>query len=148
MVELGSITGSVCDTVISATVNVPADAVLGTTRMRVVKNYNSSPTDPCDQYNFGQAEDYSVDVTIGTGIRQAAASNLVLVPNPANDLIALRNTNGKATQARIFDLVGNLVMTTHRLDAINIANLAPGAYILNAQDANGNNLAHLRFVKQ
>lgn len=148
MVELGSITGSVCDTVISATVNVPADAVLGTTRMRVVKNYNSSPTDPCDQYNFGQAEDYSVDVTIGTGIRQAAASNLVLVPNPANDLIALRNTNGKATQARIFDLVGNLVMTTHRLDAINIANLAPGAYILNAQDINGNNLAHLRFVKQ
>lgn len=148
MVELGSITDSDCETPVSATVEVPANAVLGTTRMRVVKNFNTAPADPCDDYSFGQAEDYSVDVTMGSGIREAASDGLALWPNPAHDRLMLRNPNGKAAQARIFDLVGNLVMKVHRLDAINIAGLAPGVYILKAQDVQGNNLAHLRFVKQ
>ncbi|MGB3526884.1 MAG: GEVED domain-containing protein [Flavobacteriales bacterium] len=65
-VPLGSINDEVCTTVISAMVDVPADATLGQTRMRVVKSFNSSPTDPCASYNYGQAEDYTVEVSEAT----------------------------------------------------------------------------------
>ncbi|MBK6884762.1 MAG: hypothetical protein IPH05_17865 [Flavobacteriales bacterium] len=34
--------------------------------MRIIKNYNSSPTDPCGTYNYGQAEDYFIDVQVGS----------------------------------------------------------------------------------
>ena len=66
-VQLGSINSSVCDIVISATVNVPLDAALGQTRMRVVKSFNNPPTDPCGIYSYGQAEDYTVAVSSQTG---------------------------------------------------------------------------------
>ena len=45
---------------------VPTDAVAGPTRMRVRKNYNASPTDPCGFNSFGQVEDYTVNVGGGS----------------------------------------------------------------------------------
>lgn len=63
MVPLGSFSNTVCGTVVSATVEVPADAALGQSRMRVVKNFNVAPTDACGTYAFGQAEDYTVEVS-------------------------------------------------------------------------------------
>src|SRR5690606_14315077 len=40
VVPLGSFVNTVCGTVISASVDVPADAALGQSRMRVVKNFS------------------------------------------------------------------------------------------------------------
>ncbi|MGB3525731.1 MAG: GEVED domain-containing protein, partial [Flavobacteriales bacterium] len=62
-VPMGSTTNNICVTAVSATVNVPQNAVGGTTRMRVIKNFNSSPTNACGSYSYGQAEDYLVNVT-------------------------------------------------------------------------------------
>lgn len=41
---------------------VPADAALGTTRMRVMLAWNGSTPDPCASLSYGEAEDYSVNV--------------------------------------------------------------------------------------
>lgn len=147
-VDIGSITNEVCTTVITADVTVPSDAALGQTRMRVIKNYNAVPTDPCGTYNFGQAEDYTLIVEPGVGISALGSLDLGVLPNPAHDRITLNNPNGAAKQVRIYDLVGNLVLQAAQVDAINISGLALGTYVLQAQDAQGNNLAHLRFVKQ
>lgn len=42
-------------------ITVPADALLGATRMRVIKKFNSVP-DACNAAGYGQAEDYTVVV--------------------------------------------------------------------------------------
>src|SRR5690606_18107853 len=63
VVPLGFITNTVCGIVISAEVDVPEDAALGQSRMRMVKNFNAAPIDPCGSYSFGQAEDYTVEVS-------------------------------------------------------------------------------------
>lgn len=60
---IGTINNTTGGTPISANITVPAGALSGVTRMRVVKNYNADPTNPCGGYNYGQAEDYSVLVT-------------------------------------------------------------------------------------
>lgn len=65
MYEIGFITSStgIDGIKATATINVPENAVLGSTSMRIIKNYNASPTDPCGSYSFGQAEDYTIVVT-------------------------------------------------------------------------------------
>lgn len=65
MVPIGSMTNEVCVTPASADITVPANAVIGSSRMRVMKNYNSSPEDPCGTYGFGQSEDYTLQVGAG-----------------------------------------------------------------------------------
>src|SRR5690554_4476024 len=51
-----------------ADIEVPADALAGQTRMRVMKKYNSVPDNSCDpNSSFGQAEDYTVEVGGGGG---------------------------------------------------------------------------------
>lgn len=67
MFEIGSVTNSNGTDGQQATndIEVPFTALSGPTRMRVVKNYNASPTDPCDTatYGYGQTEDYTVNIT-------------------------------------------------------------------------------------
>lgn len=42
---------------------VAENAVLGDTRMRIIKNRGSYASDPCGEYEFGQAEEYTLNVT-------------------------------------------------------------------------------------
>jgi hypothetical protein len=42
-------------------ITVPADALLGATRMRVIKKFSTVP-DACNAAGYGQAEDYTVVV--------------------------------------------------------------------------------------
>src|SRR5690606_21801638 len=60
--EIGSINSSTGTDGQKATANItiPSDFEEGTYLLRVVKNYNSSPLDPCSAYSFGQGEDYTL----------------------------------------------------------------------------------------
>src|SRR5690606_3212192 len=59
-------------------VTVPAEAVLGSTRMRVILNWNSAPT-PCTSPSFGEIEDYTVTV-LGTPPTCFPPTDLTAVP--------------------------------------------------------------------
>ena len=49
------------------TVTIPTDAVLGSIRMRVVKNLNAPSPNPCNSpFSFGQVEDYTLNITSGS----------------------------------------------------------------------------------
>lgn len=63
-VNLSDLTNSNCNAFSSGMVSVPMAALAGTSRMRVVKNASTVPADPCGQYSYGQAEDYTVHVTV------------------------------------------------------------------------------------
>jgi|GEM_PF-1292163 len=43
-------------------IDIPEDAVLGETRMRVIMQWNNANTDPCIVYGTGEAEDYTLNV--------------------------------------------------------------------------------------
>ena len=64
--SLGTITNStgVDATVLTGNITVPATAILGTTKMRVIKRYDNNTSNPCFSGSFyGQAEDYVINVT-------------------------------------------------------------------------------------
>src|SRR5690606_115516 len=60
--------GSFCNSngcILTSDIDVPATAVPGETRMRVILQYNSNITDPCGSFSFGEAEDYTINVESG-----------------------------------------------------------------------------------
>ena len=63
--QIGSITNSTGTDGIKATstIDVPLDAVLGATTMIIIKEYGEYPLDPCMLYYYGQAEEYTINVT-------------------------------------------------------------------------------------
>ena len=62
----------------SVSIPIPATALLGATRMRVVKNFGASPTDPCAVYDYGQAEDYEIVVQAATPCTEPTAQPTAL----------------------------------------------------------------------
>ncbi|CAM1358076.1 exported hypothetical protein [Tenacibaculum litopenaei] len=58
------------DTPVSGTFTVPAGAVEGATRMRVILRYNAVPS-ACGTYNYGETEDYTVNITAAQADTQA-----------------------------------------------------------------------------
>lgn len=148
-VNLGSITDDVCTEIISTTVDVPADAATGTSRMMLVKTYNSPASDPCDSYLWGQAEVYSVQVGEDVGVYEAsAAKGWAVHPNPATTELFITAPDGNRAQVRVYGMLGQLVMESGPTQRLDVANLAPGTYNLVLLDGQGNIQGRTRFVKQ
>ncbi len=51
---------------VNGTINIPADATLGTTRMRVIMKRGADPT-PCETVPNGEVEDYTVNIAAQVG---------------------------------------------------------------------------------
>ncbi len=69
-IPVGSITNTVCVATASTMITIPTTATGGISRMRLVKDWASTavyPSLPCGTYDYGQAEDYLVDITACTG---------------------------------------------------------------------------------
>src|SRR5690625_96145 len=88
MYEIGFITNSTGTDGIKATgtIDVPQNAILGNTTMRIIKYFNSSPTNPCGTYGWGQAEDYTI---------------VVVEPTSCEDVTNVAITNIGGTSATI-----------------------------------------------
>ena len=84
----GSITGStgVDAIVANTTITVPATALAGATRMRIKKLYSADTGDvtlPCAGGQYGQSEDYTLNVTLCTPTTWYADADGDLFGNPA-----------------------------------------------------------------
>ncbi len=65
--ELVFQSGTASSTLVTGTINVPTDALLGSTRMRIVMGWdgnNPAPT-ACGTYQFGETEDYTLNIFDG-----------------------------------------------------------------------------------
>jgi len=50
---------------VNSTITVPANAVLGSTRMRVILSWDEVPATACSSFVFGEIEDYTVNIISG-----------------------------------------------------------------------------------
>jgi len=85
--DIGTITNStgVDATQLTGSIVVPPTALAGTTRMRVMKRYNAYSTGPCQAGSgYGQAEDYSLTVTIPSCFSPVSLGATVLSSTSAN----------------------------------------------------------------
>lgn len=137
---------------VEAMVNIPAEATLGPTRMRVVMRYGAAPEGPCDGYEYGEVEDYCVTLVDNPqgGMGEFGATLLSIYPQPADDVLhfSLAGDSPLATQVRVFDGTGRLAMQQQvqgTLVALRVADLADGIYTYQLSSGGGH-LASGRFV--
>lgn len=148
LVNVGDYTQVMCDSVASVDVTVPANAFLGTSRVRIVQNEESPCSDPCGVFYYGQAEDYTLNVIIGEGIAEnSALGELFVYPNPASTVLHISTKNATPVNIVVYDLLGHEVMSSGSVTELQITDLATGSYLLVATDVKGQQ-ARARFMKQ
>lgn len=137
----------------TANVIVPATAVAGVTRMRVMvfeddrytygNTVHTSPT-PCTddaggKFDWGETEDYNVNITAGggTGIEDPGSqAALVCFPFPAKDRVYF-NAACYGADVSLFDISGRRVTQYKNLTAagIDISPVVNGLYFLRIEQA-------------
>ena len=121
-------------TPVSGTFTVPTSAVTGTTRMRVVMQYNAVPS-ACGSYNYGETEDYTVNLVGGAA--DTTAPVITLNGSATMNLTvgdSFTDPGATATDNVDGDISGNIVVTG------SVDTSTAGTYTLNynVSDAAGN----------
>ncbi|WP_248574874.1 GEVED domain-containing protein [Flavobacterium sp. H122] len=132
-------TSSTSSANLTATFTVPTTALAGQTRMRVQMKYNATST-ACETFSYGEVEDYTVN--IGAAAMPSAAINskenasfeIVMYPNPVEDILNISSMENSNASYKIFDLKGQELESGKLSNEINVANLASGVYVLEIND--------------
>ncbi len=103
----GGVTAALADSL-----TVPATATPGPARLRVVMKYNTAPANGCTTYDFGETEDYCVNLAQGTiGIaEQAAGPAVLLFPQPADGSFTIVTDHPGLLKLAINDVSGRTVL--------------------------------------
>ena len=135
---LGTATGSIA---------IPASTPLGSSRLRIVMSYvgpgQTALPDVCSQFSFGEVEDYCVEIKENSGTNSLAenlSSVISVYPNPANDLVTIKNTSDQEVIIEVMDLTGRVVEKRQLNVGINkleIEYLATGTFIYHLTALNG-----------
>lgn len=132
-------------------VAIPDSALEGETRVRISAKYGAYPS-ACESFQYGEVEDYTINITSGSASETVALSSLknnpnavVLFPNPSrgdtkvnvdlgsektNLAILLTDSRGKAIVSKEFNRVKGLV--SH---SISTSTLRKGIYFVSVKSA-------------
>ncbi|WDF46768.1 GEVED domain-containing protein [Chryseobacterium sp. KACC 21268] len=135
---LASYTGSGTYT---ANVSVPADAILGDTRLRVIAEYNGSstyvPTACNNSYGYGEVEDYTVTVQEATlAVSDVDKGKISVYPNPFTDVLKISDVKG-VKSVSVTDVSGREVKSLAPSAELNLSSLKTGLYIVNLKMEDG-----------
>lgn len=118
---------------VTGSITIPAGATVGTTRMRVMMQYNAIPSSSCGSYTYGQVEDYTLNIVSSARGETLDIKDLVtdikLYPNPAKDILNISGTTSE--EYKIFDMGGKL-LKSGKLErgTVNVSSFIKGAYMI------------------
>ena len=143
---------------ITGNIPVPGNALVGSTKMRVLKNSNigaysdpnasSSINSACASLRSGQAEDYSVNIVaanLSTQDRNVNKEGFTLYPNPTNGTVQIKSAES-LEKYEIYDISGKKLMEGNSV-LLNISNLIPGSYLIKIQLRN-NTMITEKIIKK
>ncbi|WP_139856402.1 T9SS type A sorting domain-containing protein [Aequorivita sinensis] len=138
--EIGSINGSTGTDgqQATATITLPNSLEEGEYLLRVVKNFDISPLDPCVNYAYGQAEDYTLNIGGTVGVNDFSNVKFTYYPNPMGDELKL-NSKENIETISAFNLLGQEVLSNHKISnsKVNVSELTAGTYIFKITFENG-----------
>lgn len=140
------------NTTVNGNITIPAGATPGVTRMRVVMKYNTAVGSACGAFNYGETEDYCVELIDGNvGVNEASAGVVRVFPSPADHELFIDVTGVEAQSnwlLTVLDATGRVVTSRSVQNGratLSTAALAEGPYVYRI--ANGTiELARGRFL--
>ena len=129
---IGSLTNSTGEDgqQLTGEIAVPVDATLGATRMRIVKNWDSSPMNSCGEYDYGQTEDYTLLVGL-MGASDLNGNGFTYYPNPVKDYLNIHSSK-TIESVSVYNLAGQAITSQAKAiqGKINMGNLPEGVYVV------------------
>ena len=158
---------------LSGVITMPSVLWNGLTTMRVAMKTGGYPTSPCQQYNYGETEDYCVEVygagdltdgdveTRASGLdaillegELVEAASLTVYPSPATSLLNMDLTipsDVSIETAAIYNLQGQTIRTLNPIDntipAVNVSEITNGIYLVKVALSDGSLLNEKIVVK-
>jgi hypothetical protein len=138
------------NTTASGNLTIPATALPGVTRLRVMMKYNAAVASPCETADYGETEDYCVELLTPLTVDALARPHVIAFPSPT-DRVLFIDLNGHTTgdaDVQVMDESGRVVMQ-RRMNAgrvtLPVSELANGMYIYRLSTGT-EELARGRFV--
>ncbi len=108
--KIGEIETSAGGEVVTLAFTVPTDATVGNTRLRVRGAYGATDMEACGNYTYGETEDYTVEIELGSGMQEYLASGLAIYPNPTTGDVTVRGADLSGNvQFELMDMTGRVV---------------------------------------
>jgi serine protease len=150
--ELAFDAGSSSVDPVTGTINVPNTVAFGSVRMRVGMDYvgafgGGSPPDACGELEFGESEDYCINLQETVGLNPVPAPEVLIYPNPANDMLNVQ-LSLDGVLASLIDSRGRVVQTQmiNGNGTMDISSLDAGVYLMTLK---GDGIQHQqRIIKQ
>ena len=124
---------------VAGDITIPEGASLGNARMRVSVKMYTALQGPCDAFDYGEVEDYTVVIseTLSTASSEFGGG-FVMYPNPVGEVlyIGTRDIQGDAVQVAVRTLSGQriyikeAIVPTDGLLALDLQGLATGMYFV------------------
>jgi hypothetical protein len=138
---------------VSLSITIPSGATSGNTRMRIKKIWDGSDStflDPCSgAASYGQAEDYTVNISGTAAVADVSKENIKVYPNPVKDIFNI-DAPSTVKSVAVFDISGKQVLTKDISAAksqIDFSKLATGTYLVKITLENGTT-ASTKVIKQ
>jgi len=135
--RIGFVKGStgMDDMAAELTIKVPENAVVGNTRMRILKVNSPStfamfwPTGACGTYSYGQVEDYTLNVKEALATGETSLNKVQFYPNPVKDVLTVSSSK-KVNSISVYNTAGQLVKTAQNANTVNMTSLSAGVYVV------------------
>ncbi|MDP9957735.1 hypothetical protein J2X97_003407 [Epilithonimonas hungarica] len=117
------------------TIKVPDNAMVGNTRMRLLKVNSPStfamfwPTGACGNYNYGQIEDYTLNVKEALATSETSLNKVQFYPNPVKDVLTV-SSRKKVNSVSVYNTAGQLIKTVQNTNTIDMSKLSAGVYVV------------------
>ncbi len=136
------------------TINVPLNAVAGTTVMRVRVSYYFAEPEPCEIAYTGETEDYSI--TIGNSAAGPDGENTIaleddsfkIYPNPVQDrgILHIAYKGATMNSYRIYNMIGQTVKEGKFTEQVDVSQLEGGMYLIELIGSSSK--INTRFIKR
>lgn len=149
--------GTGLDEALSVAITIPTTALIGQTRMRVVVAASTaagfSAAYSCGSLsatnNYGEMEDYLIDIQPALATPGFNSSNFAMYPNPTTGIVNIKFGNATAVNAiNVYSISGQLVFskqfnTSSDNYSIDLQKASTGVYIVKIETENGTQVNRL-----
>lgn len=133
----------------TVSITIPATAVIGDTRMRIIKDqwniYEEGEFDACLNSYYGQVEDYTINIQENLGTIDFSKNDFIVYPNPTNGIVNIL-TKEAIKNISLYNHLGQLVVT-QKQEQLNLTNFASGIYMVRVDFENGQT-ANKKIIKK
>jgi len=131
-------------------ITIPADAAVGTTRMRITKDmwnvFEEGEFDACTDAYYGQVEDYTLSVTSPVaGLDDLNKTRFTVYPNPTHDLLTIQS-QAAVKNIEAYNIAGQLIAQSGNA-LLSLSKAAAGIYIVKISFENGSTATE-KIIKQ